>query len=125
MPSIRIDGMDVMEVYRATQLAVAHCRAGNGPYFIEAMTYRYRGHSMADPELYRSKEEVQRERERDAIEQLKRAMIHDGLLDEAGYEELVERVEREVDEAVAFADASPEPGLDTLYDHVLKEGRRA
>ena len=121
MPSVRIDGMDVLEVYSATQLALAHCREGNGPYFIEAITYRYRGHSMADPELYRTKEEVERHRERDAIERLKRSMIADGLLDEPAYEALVARVDAEVDDAVAFADASPEPGLHTLYDHITKE----
>ena len=122
IPSIRIDGMDAMEVYHATQLAVAHCREGNGPYFIEAMTYRYRGHSMADPELYRTKEEVQTFRERDAIQRLKRAMIADGLLDEEGFDALSAKADAEVDDAVAFADASPEPGLHTLRDYVMKDG---
>ena len=122
IPSIRIDGMDALEVYHATQLAVAHCREGNGPYFIEAMTYRYRGHSMADPELYRTKDEVQASRERDAIQRLKRSMIADGLLDDAGFEALAAKADAEVDDAVAFADASPEPGLHTLRDHVSKDG---
>ena len=121
MPSVRIDGMDVLEVYSATQLALAHVREGNGPYFIEALTYRYRGHSMADPELYRTKAEVEEYRKRDAIERLKRSMIADGLIDEPTYQALVAQVDAEVDEAVAFADASPEPGLHTLYDHITKE----
>ncbi len=121
MPSVRIDGMDVLEVYSSTQLALAHCREGNGPYFIEALTYRYRGHSMADPELYRTKEEVEIYRQRDPIQQLRRSMTAAGLLDDAGYEDLVARVDAEVDEAVAFADASPEPGLHTLYDYITKE----
>ena len=82
---------------------------GNGPYFVEAMTYRYRGHSMSDPELYRLKEEVEEYRKRDAIEALKVHMIERGLLDEAGLEEIAERVERTVDDAVAFAEASPQP----------------
>ena len=110
-----------MEVYSATQLALAHVREGNGPYFIEALTYRYRGHSMADPELYRTKEEIDVFRQRDAIQRLKRSMIADGLLDETTYQALVARVDAEVDEAVAFADASPEPGLHTLHDHITKE----
>ena len=121
MPSVRIDGMDVLEVYSATQLALAHCREGHGPYFIEALTYRFRGHSMADPELYRAKEEVEAYRQRDPIQRLKRSMLADGLLDEADWEALVARVDAEVDEAVAFAEASPEPGLHTLHDHITKE----
>ncbi|HCV00101.1 MAG TPA: pyruvate dehydrogenase (acetyl-transferring) E1 component subunit alpha, partial [Dehalococcoidia bacterium] len=75
IPSVRIDGMDVLEVYSATQLALAHCREGNGPYFIEALTYRYRGHSMADPELYRTKEEVESFRQKDAIQRLRNSMM--------------------------------------------------
>ncbi len=121
MPSVRIDGMDVLEVYSATQLALAHCREGHGPYFIEALTYRFRGHSMADPELYRAREEVEAYRQRDPIQRLKRSMTADGLLDEAAWEALVVRVGAEVDEAVAFAEASPEPGLHTLHDHITKE----
>ncbi len=121
MPSVRIDGMDALEVYSATQLALAHCREGNGPYFIEALTYRYRGHSMADPELYRTKAEIEEYRKRDAIERLKRLMMAEGRLDEAAYQALVARVDAEVDAAVAFADASPEPGLHTLYDHITLE----
>ena len=121
MPSVRIDGMDVLEVYSATQLALAHCREGNGPYFIEALTYRYRGHSMADPELYRTKAEVEEHRRRDAIERLKRGMTADGFLDEAEWRTIVARVDAEVEEAVAFAEASPEPGLHTLYDHITLE----
>ena len=121
MPAVTVDGMDVLAVYDATQKAVAHCRAGQGPYFIEAMTYRYRGHSMADPELYRLKQEIEEARRRDCIERLKKHMLGRGLLDERGFEEITNRVERDIDAAVAFADASPEPGLDTLFDYVTKE----
>ncbi len=121
MPAVSIDGMDVLAVYAEMQKAVAHCRAGNGPYFVEAMTYRYRGHSMADPELYRLKEEIEKARSRDAIEKLKQHMIDGGMIDEAGYAEVTARVDGDVDAAVAFAENSPEPSLDTLYDHVTKE----
>lgn len=119
-----VDGMDVVEVYDAAQRAVEHCRAGNGPYFIEALTYRYRGHSMADPELYRLKDEIEEYRKRDAIQRLKNEMIDAGWLDEDGYKAVVDRVEIEVDEAAAFADASPEPALDTLFDDIFREGDR-
>lgn len=121
MPAVSINGMDVLEVYRETKKAVDHCRADNGPYFVEAMTYRYRGHSMADPELYRLKDEVEQYRKRDAIEALKAHMTAAGILDEARMEEINARVERTVEAAVAYAEASPEPALTTLYDHLTKE----
>ncbi len=121
MPAVSINGMDVAEVYRETQKAVDHARAGKGPFFIEAMTYRYRGHSMADPELYRVKSEVEEYRKRDAIEALKKHMTRLGILDEAKFKEIEDRVEKIVDEAVAFADASPQPALATLMDGITKE----
>ena len=121
MPSVRVDGMDVVAVYEATKKAVEFCRAGNGPYFIEAMTYRYRGHSMADAELYRDKAEVAESRKRDAIEHLKTIMMADGLMDGTGYEALVARVEEEVAAAIAFADASPQPEISTLFDNIYRE----
>ena len=121
MPSVLVDGMDVMAVHEATTKGVAHCRAGNGPYFIEAETYRYRGHSMADPELYREKSEVAERRKDDPIDHLKNHMMKTGMLDGSGYEDLVARAEQTVLEAVAFAEASPEPALDSLYEFVTKE----
>jgi len=121
MPAVKVDGMDVLEVYKATKAAVEHCRAGKGPYFIEAMTYRYRGHSMADPELYRLKDEVEDARRRDCIIRLRTQMQELGIIDDAAYDELLARVDREMDEVIEFADASPEPGFETLYDHVIKE----
>ena len=121
MPAVSINGMDVLEVYRETKKAVEHCRTGNGPYFIEAMTYRYRGHSMADPELYRLKDEVDEYRKRDAIEALKTHMMQSGMLDEARLAELSDRVERTVEDAVAFAEASPQPAISTLFDDVTRE----
>ena len=118
MPAVSINGMDVIEVYREAQRAVEHCRLGRGPYFIEAMTYRYRGHSMADPELYRLKDEIEEYRKRDAIEALKAHMVQIGALDDSGFDEIAARVERTVDEAVAFAEASPQPPISTIYDDV-------
>ncbi|MDZ7726822.1 MAG: pyruvate dehydrogenase (acetyl-transferring) E1 component subunit alpha [Dehalococcoidia bacterium] len=121
MPAVQIDGMDVVEVHNRVQEAVQHVREGNGPYFVEAMTYRYRGHSMADPELYRLKDEIEEYRKRDAIELLKSQLQEAGWLDEDTMSDIEERVEREVDEAVQFAEESEEPGMDTLHDHVMKE----
>ena len=124
MPAVSVDGMDVVAVYRAMQKAVEHARGGNGPYFVEAMTYRYRGHSMADPELYRLKDEIEQYRKRDCIERLKNAMIAAGQLDEARFEEMTARVEQVVNESVEFSEKSPQPALDTLFDHVTKEPAR-
>jgi len=121
MPAVSVDGMDVIAVHEATNKAVDHARSGKGPYFIEAMTYRYRGHSMSDPELYRLKDEVEEHRQRDAIERLKTQMMEAGQLDEARYQEFAERVDQVVDESVEFAERSPQPGIETLYDHLYKE----
>jgi TPP-dependent pyruvate/acetoin dehydrogenase alpha subunit len=118
MPAVTINGMDVLEVYRETKKAVEEARQGNGPYFVEAMTYRYRGHSMSDPELYRLKDEVEEYRKRDAIESLKAHMVSSGMLDDVRMKELADRVERTVDEAAAFAEASPQPPISSLYDYL-------
>ena len=125
MPAVSVDGMDVLAVHEAAKLAVDHCRAGNGPYFVEAMTYRYRGHSMADPELYRLKDEVEQYRKRDAIEKLTAYMQGRGELDEAGVAEIAQRVEQVVDDAVAFAESSPNPAISKLMDHLYKESPNA
>ncbi len=121
MPAVTINGMDVVEVHRETKKAVEYCRRGGGPYFIEAMTYRYRGHSMADPELYRLKAEIEEYRKKDAIELMKTRMAEAGIIDEAGVQAIMDRVEAEVEECVAFAEASPQPPISSLYDHVVKE----
>lgn len=121
MPAVTVNGMDVVEVYAETQKAVAHCRSGKGPYFVEAMTYRYRGHSMADPELYRLKSEIEEYRKRDCIEALKARLQERGELDERGLQEMSDRVERAVNDAVAFAEADAPPPIGSLFDHVTKE----
>jgi pyruvate dehydrogenase E1 component alpha subunit len=123
MPAVSIDGMDVLAVHRETLKGVEHCRQNGGPYFIEAMTYRYRGHSMADPELYRLKDEIEKARGNDCIQRLRSHMEREGLLDAATFKELQDRIELEIQEVVDFADASPEPGLETLHDHVYAEAR--
>ncbi len=124
MPAVSVDGMDVTAVHSAMQKAVEHARSGKGPYFVEAMTYRYRGHSMSDPELYRLKDEISQYRKRDCIERLKATMQKAGQLDEARFAEMTERVEQVVLEAVDFAEESPQPSLDTLFDHITKEPGR-
>ncbi|HEX6031844.1 MAG TPA: pyruvate dehydrogenase (acetyl-transferring) E1 component subunit alpha [Tepidiformaceae bacterium] len=121
IPSVRINGMSVLEVYAETKKAVEHVRSGKGPYFVEAMTYRYRGHSMADPELYRTKDEIEEHRRRDAIESFKDYMKGRRLIDDARIAELDERVENDVQAAIDFAEESPQPEISTLLDHIYKE----
>ncbi len=121
MPAVSVDGMDVIAVYEATRKAVEHARSGKGPYFIEALTYRYRGHSMADPELYRVKAEIEHFRQRDAIELLKTRMFESGMLDEAGFADIERRAEQVVDESVEFSEQSPQPDISTLFDYLYKE----
>ena len=122
IPGDAVDGMDVVAVRAAARKAVAHCRAGKGPYILEAMTYRYRGHSMSDPAKYRTKEEVQKVRaERDPIDHL-RDVILDGK--HAG-EDALKAIDREVKDIVAdaaeFAQNSPEPDPSELWTDVLAE----
>jgi pyruvate dehydrogenase E1 component alpha subunit len=121
MPAEQVDGQDVLAVRDAARRAVDWVRAGKGPYFVEAVTYRFRGHSMADPELYRKKAEVEHWKERDPIVMLRRKLEADGGLTGADFDAMQGEVDRVAEEAARFADESPEPELDTLYDHVYKE----
>ena len=114
MPGVRVDGMDVLEVYGATMEAVARAREGDGPSLIEAVTYRFRGHSMSDPAEYRSKREERIWQERDPIKNLRRRMLGERHVAEARLDDIEAAVAREIDEAVKFADESPEPSVDEL-----------
>jgi len=119
--SKQIDGMDVIEVRDHVDQALRSIRRGEGPAFLEAITYRYRGHSMADPEFYRSKAEVEHWRSLDPIDTFSAALIGGGHLSEAEISEVKEQVEAEVREATRFAEESPEPALSTLFDNVYHE----
>ena len=114
MPGVRVDGMDVLEVYGATMEAVARAREGDGPSLIEAVTYRFRGHSMSDPAEYRSKREERIWQERDPIKNLRRRMLGERHVAEARLGDIEAAVAREIEEAVKFADESPEPSVDEL-----------
>jgi pyruvate dehydrogenase E1 component alpha subunit len=112
-----VDGMDVLAVEAVAQRAAAHVREGKGPFFIEARTYRFRAHSAYDPELYRTKEEVERWKSRDPIPALAAALGQAGLLEEGGLARLEAEADREVEAAVRFAEDSPwEPVEDLLRD---------
>jgi pyruvate dehydrogenase E1 component alpha subunit len=122
IPSLQVDGMDVEAVKKAADAAVAHCRAGKGPFLLEMKTYRYRGHSMSDPGRYRSREEIQKMRsERDCIEGA-RAKLAAFDVDEAVIRGIDEDVKRIVQDSADFAQTSPEPALSELWTDILKEG---
>ncbi|HTR61937.1 MAG TPA: pyruvate dehydrogenase (acetyl-transferring) E1 component subunit alpha [Candidatus Binataceae bacterium] len=114
MPGVRVDGMDVLEVYGATMEAVARAREGDGPSLIEAVTYRFRGHSMSDPGEYRSKREERIWQERDPIKNLRRKLLGERHVAESKLGEIDAEVGKQIDEAVKFADESPEPSVEEL-----------
>ncbi|MBI4299152.1 MAG: pyruvate dehydrogenase (acetyl-transferring) E1 component subunit alpha [Chloroflexi bacterium] len=118
MASHRVDGMDVMAVHEATLEAVDGVRSGEGPFFLEALTYRFRGHSMADPINYRDKAEEAEWRRKDPIDSLKRWALEEGVLTKNYVETIEEGVEKELQAAVEFADQSPDPPLDSLMQDV-------
>lgn len=119
----RVDGMDVLAVRASMQKIVEQVRAGGGPYFIEAMTYRFMGHSMADPAHghYRTKEEVEEYRKRDPLLLLKQTILTHNLGGEADFKQLEREVGEVVTAAVTFADESPFPSPSALHDDVLQE----
>jgi len=121
IPGVQVDGMDVEAVKAATDVAVAHCRAGKGPYLMEVKTYRYRGHSMSDPAKYRTREEVQKMRsERDCIDHVRSRLEASGV-GEAAIKKIDEEVKAIVQDAADFAQSSPEPDPKELWTDVLVE----
>jgi pyruvate dehydrogenase E1 component alpha subunit len=122
MPSMSVDGMDVLAVKAAGDQAVAHCRAGKGPFLLEMKTYRYRGHSMSDPAKYRTREEVQRMRaEHDCLDSAKKHLEELGFT-EAELKKVDDDIKARVQEAADFAQNSPEPEDKELWTDILVEG---
>ena len=121
IPGMYVDGMDVLAVRQAANRAVDFVRAGNGPVLMELNTYRYRGHSMSDPAKYRTREEVQEQREHhDPIDHAKAELLARGVSEEK-LKDIDKRIRGTVAEAADFAENSPEPALDELYTDVLVE----
>ena len=119
----QIDGMDVLTVREAADEAVRHARE-HGPMLLEALTYRYRGHSMSDPAKYRTREEVQGIREqRDPIDRLRKVMIEQGLAEEEEFKAIDKEIRARVSQAATFAQDSPEPDPKELYTDVYVEAR--
>jgi len=122
IPGVRCDGMDVAETYETVSEALRAAREERRPTLVEAITYRFRGHSMADPEEYRTKEQVEEWRRRDPIEVFGSRLVEAGVLEEDERSRLDREATEEVDRAVEFADASPFPAPESLYDDVYVLG---
>jgi pyruvate dehydrogenase E1 component alpha subunit len=115
MHGVRVDGMDVMQVRRTMEDAMERAERGE-PCLIEAMTYRYRGHSVADAARYRTQDEVQRWREQDPIERFYHQILEAGMITEERRKEIEAEVDRTVEDAAEFADSSPQPDPSHLMD---------
>ena len=121
IPGMDVNGMDVLEVRQAAEIAFKHVREGKGPVLMECNTYRYRGHSMSDPAKYRTREEVQDVREhKDPIEGLKKVLLDNGSTEDE-LKAIDKDIRKTVTEAADFAENSPEPDPSELYTDVLVE----
>ncbi|MBW4483188.1 MAG: pyruvate dehydrogenase (acetyl-transferring) E1 component subunit alpha [Tildeniella torsiva UHER 1998/13D] len=121
MPGVEVDGMDVMAVREVAQQAVARARAGEGPTLIEALTYRFRGHSLADPDELRSKAEKEAWLARDPIKRFEAYLLEHSLVDEGALKAVRDRIQTTIDDALTFAEESPEPSPDDLYKYIFAE----
>ncbi len=122
VPGMTCDGMDVVDTHRVIGEAVARARDERQPMLVEAITYRFRGHSMADPEEYRTKEQVAEWRKRDPIQSFADRLVEEGTLSEGDPEQIDQAAIARVDEAVAFADRAKFPPPESLYDHIYVLG---
>ncbi len=119
IPGRQVNGMDVLEVHRSVEEVVTQIRKQNEPVFLEIKTYRYKGHSMSDPAKYRTKEELQEYREQDPILILKKKLMEEGSITLAQYKTMDSGCRAISSEAAAFAEESPEPALETLFENIL------
>ena len=121
MGSERVDGMDVMKVYEAAQEAIERVRRESTPYFLEVVTYRFQGHSMGDPQRYRSQDEVKKWQLTDPVGIFRKYLIDKKVANAKALDEIEARVADEVNKAVEFAEASPEPTLEELYADIYAD----
>ncbi len=118
MPNKEVDGMNPDECYKAFMEAAERARTGKGPTLLDINTYRYKGHSMSDPQKYRTKEEVEQYKEQDPISYVKNIIDKNKWMSEADYKKVADEVKALVEESVKFAEESPAPTLDELYKEV-------
>jgi pyruvate dehydrogenase E1 component alpha subunit len=121
LPGESVDGMNVESVHEAIAKAAQHCRDGNGPYLLDIKTYRYKGHSMSDPQKYRTKDEVNEYKEKDPIAQVLNTIMEQKFLSEKEIADIEAEVKELVAGSVKFAEESPEPALEELYNDVYSE----
>ncbi|MBE9635722.1 pyruvate dehydrogenase (acetyl-transferring) E1 component subunit alpha [Salipiger mangrovisoli] len=122
IPGELVDGMDVLAVKEAGEKAVAHCRAGKGPYILEVKTYRYRGHSMSDPAKYRTREEVQKMRdERDPIQSVRDLLLQGKHATEDDLKAIDKNIKDIVNASAEFSKESPEPALEELWTDIYAD----
>jgi pyruvate dehydrogenase E1 component alpha subunit len=122
VPSAKVDGMDLSEVIKATNKAVDYVRQGNGPYFIEFETYRFRAHSMYDPELYRPKEEVEKWKKRDSISLFASRLKEQKLLTDQDIKDLEDKAQKEISQAIEEAERGTWEPVETLTNNLYSEG---
>jgi pyruvate dehydrogenase E1 component alpha subunit len=119
IPGKQIGGMDVLEVYDEFTKSIAEVRKTGHPQFFEIKTYRYRGHSMSDPAKYRTKDELEAYKNQDPIQVLKNKLVDEGIITEKKYEEMDTTIKKLCEDSVTFAEESPEPALESMYEDVL------
>ncbi len=121
MPSLAVDAMSVVRVHKAVEEAAKRARKGDGPTLLELRTYRYKGHSMSDPAKYRTREEVDKYRKKDPIEQVKVEILKSKIASKKEIESIDEKIKSTVEEAVKFAEESPLPDASEALHDVYKE----
>lgn len=122
MKPVQVNGMKVVEVYDATKAAIEAIHSGEGPQFLEVITYRYEGHSMGDPLRYRTKDEVEKWRGDDPIGILERLIYDEKAATKEELEQIDDEVDQTIQEAVDFAEKSPFPALDSLFENIYVDG---
>ncbi len=121
LPFIHVDGMDLETVHFAAEEAIAHARSGKGPYVMQADTYRYEGHYYGDPMVYRTKEEIDTYRAKDPIMRVEQKLTERNILSDQQIKQMRADIQEEVDEAVVFAEASPQPALESMFEDLYTE----
>ena len=122
MSGVEVDGMDVLAVRDAAKTAVSRARAGEGPTLIECLTYRFRGHSLADPDELRTKEEKEAWLSRDPLKRFETYLLKQNIVVEADLKAIRDKIQQVVDAAVTFAEQSPEPDPSELRRYIFAEG---
>jgi pyruvate dehydrogenase E1 component alpha subunit len=118
MAGVTVDGNDVIAVYDAASEAVERARSGGGPTLVECVTYRWKGHSKSDQELYRTKEEIEAWKKKDPIKRFQELLVGEGILDDEEVARIEEEARRTIAAALEFAKSSPEPDVDTILEGV-------